>query len=370
MLDALVRGTALGLATGTACLVSCGPVYLSYLLGERRSGLQSLKVVLVLNAGRFIAYALFGALVGLLGGVIPPVLRTPLAASGYILFSVFLLLSVIRVRKSCGGCGTSRLLSITRSAFLLGVLTGFSICPAFLIALTGAFESSGAISGMMLFIGFFAGTTVYMLPFAFLGLLTRRDWFTGLARFLSVAVAVYFFAFGLRMIINWISPPPVSTLSGPDGTVSETVFAPAEADTILVVSFRGYPGDHGAELAAHLSQALPPVFVSIEVDSGTWAGDIGTVDAASPVIAPWWVDPRSGESLSEWQASFAAFADSLDLMLFAVEYEPWCADRGDAIAGFLDRYSFRVDPDSGFTFLMLNSLDCDPAACDTCPSGI
>jgi sulfite exporter TauE/SafE len=370
MFDALVRGAALGLATGTACLVSCGPVYLSYLLGERRSGLQSLRVVLVLNLGRFIAYALFGALVGLLGGAIPPQLRTPLAAAGYILFSVFLLMSVIRVRKSCGGCGTSRLLAVTKSAFLLGVLTGFSICPAFLIALTGAFESSGALSGMMLFIGFFAGTTVYMLPFAFLGLLTRRNWFTGLARILSVAVSVYFFAFGLRMIVNWISPPPVITQSGSGDTSTGMVFAPAEADTIFVVSFRGYPGDHGVELAAHLSQALEPVFVSIEADSAAWVGELGDVGRASPVIAPWWVDPRSGESLSGWQESFAAFADSLDLMVFAVEYEPWCTDRGDAIAGFLDRYSFRVDPDSGFTFLMLNSLECDPAACDTCPAGI
>ena len=75
-------GLSLGLATGLTCLASCGPVYGVYLLGEKRTGFQALWVILKLNAGRFIAYALFGALIGQLGGVIPPSVRTPIVLSG------------------------------------------------------------------------------------------------------------------------------------------------------------------------------------------------------------------------------------------------------------------------------------------------
>ncbi|HRY61334.1 MAG TPA: sulfite exporter TauE/SafE family protein, partial [Candidatus Fermentibacter sp.] len=74
-LDPLIRGAALGLATGTACLASCGPVYGAYLLSEKRSGPESLRVLLELNLGRFLAYAAFGALFGLLGGSLPVSIR-------------------------------------------------------------------------------------------------------------------------------------------------------------------------------------------------------------------------------------------------------------------------------------------------------
>jgi hypothetical protein len=81
LFEGLSAGLTLGLATGTACLASCGPVYAAYLLGEKRTGLQSLIVILLLNAGRFIAYALFGALVGYLGGSIPASVRVPVACA-------------------------------------------------------------------------------------------------------------------------------------------------------------------------------------------------------------------------------------------------------------------------------------------------
>lgn len=207
MFDSLGTGLTLGLATGTACLASCGPIYVSYLMGERRTGLQSLSVILKLNGGRFISYAIFGAVVGMLGGVIPVTVRIPVTYTGYILFALYLILSVVRVRKTCTGCHTGKVLKVTRNPFFLGILTGFSICPAFLIAITAAFETSGPVSGMMLFVGFFMGTTAYMLPFALFGLLTTKDWITKAARMIAVIVAIYFGAMGIRGIVTWITQP-------------------------------------------------------------------------------------------------------------------------------------------------------------------
>jgi sulfite exporter TauE/SafE len=365
--EPLLRGAALGLATGTACLATCGPVYLAYLLSEKRGGLQSLWIVLSLNAGRFASYALFGAAVGLLGGAISPGLRGPLAAAGYLLFSGYLVVSVVRVARSCGGCGTSRLLNITRSPFLLGLLTGFSICPAFLIALTSAFDSSGPVSGMMLFIGFYGGTTVYMLPFAFLGLLTRRNWFTAAARVLAIIVAAWFFAVGVRTLMRTlVQRPTVPQGLTTSGTPIQGVFAPAEADSIYVIGFTGYPGDRATELRQFLQGTLGPEMILIEADSSQ-PFPIALIPELSSVMTPWWVDSRSGEVLTGWRQAFAESLLARRCRVLAIEYEPWCSDRAEAILTFLQAYSFSVAPDSGFTFLMLNSLDCAPADCDTCP---
>lgn len=368
MTESLVRGAALGLATGVTCLASCGPVYAAYLLGEKRSALGSVRIILLLNLGRFAAYAAFGAAAGLLGGAVPSEFRIPLSAAGYILFATYLILSAVRVQKSCGGCSTSRLLSFTRSAFLLGVLTGFSICPAFLIALTSAFESSGAVGGMLHFMGFYAGTTVYMLPFAFLGLLTHRAWFTGAARVLSVIVAVYFLAFGIRMLVRHFSPEPIPAggASAPEG---EEIYSVPDQDTLYLLTDPGDSADHGVELAEALSD-LGPAIAVLEIDSTGWTGSTETVPPLSGVVAPWWMDGRSQDRGAGWHLEMASWAGEARLRVFAVEYEPWCSDRAETIRSFLERYSFSVAPDSGFSFLMLNTLECDPAACDTCPAGL
>jgi sulfite exporter TauE/SafE len=373
LFEGLSAGLTLGLATGTACLASCGPVYAAYLLGEKRTGLQSLRVILLLNAGRFIAYALFGAVVGYLGGSIPVSVRVPVAYSGYLLFSVYLLLSVVRVRRTCSGCATGRVLTMTRSPFLLGILTGFSICPAFLIALTGAFGSSGPLSGMMLFIGFFVGTTVYMLPFALFGLLTGKGWITAGARVIGVLVAVYFAAVGARGLTSWITTPPESIAipaeqAAADAAGSEvSIFAVSDAETLYILDFVDDSSDHGSELAADLSpDGLPPIFL-VETDSSRWEQDMAGIPDLSPVLVSWWVDARSGVEQTLWQQGVAARLLSGRHRTFAVQYEPYCADRVTSIESFLGTYSFRCEADSGFTFLMLNTLSCAPADCATCP---
>lgn len=373
LFDGLSAGLTLGLATGTACLASCGPVYAAYLLGEKRTGLQSLMVILLLNAGRFIAYGLFGAVVGYLGGAIPASVRVPVACAGYLFFSVYLLLSVVRVRKTCSGCATGRVLKMTRSPFLLGILTGFSICPAFLIALTGAFGSSGPLSGMMLFIGFYAGTTVYMLPFALFGLLTSKGWITSGARVIGVIVAIYFAAVGARGLAVWITSPresiaiPAEQNTQEAGEADPSIFSVSDADTLYIVDFAGDTADHGSQLAADINpDGLPPIIL-FQTDSSRWEADMAVIPSLAPVIVPWWVDSRSGVVPAPWQHGVAARLLSGRQRTFAVQYEPYCADRVASVESFLVAYSFRCDPDSGFTFLMLNTLSCAPADCATCP---
>lgn len=369
-LDPLIRGAALGLATGTACLASCGPVYGAYLLSEKRSGFESVRVLLELNFGRFISYAAFGALFGLLGGSIPVSVRGPLAAAGYILFSLYLLLSVVRIRKTCGGCATSRMLRITRSPLLLGVLTGLSVCPSFLIAVTGAFESSGPLSGALLFTGFFAGTTVYMLPFAILGLFTRKAWFTSVARVLAVIVAVYFMVIGVRTATRLFSASNNGFIvAASEAEDSVGIYSALDEDTLFIVGFPADSDDHARELAEFFTGFPVPGIVFLPLDSSNASTIQDRVPELSSVVVPWWVDPRSGVDLEPWRGVFSGMITRQRYRAFAVQYEPWCEDRAGTVRSFLERYSFRVEPDSGFSFLMLNSLECAPEDCSTCPLG-
>ena len=368
MFEGLVEGVVLGLATGTACLATCGPIYGAYLLSEKRTGKQALWVILLLSIGRFVSYAVFGAAAGLLGGSIPPTVRVLAANGGFLLFSLVLLLSVIRIRKTCGGCRTSKVLEITKSPFVLGVLTGFSICPAFLIAVTGAFESSGPLAGAMLFIGFFFGTTVYIMPFALFGMLTNKKWITAAARVLAVAVAVYFAAIAIRGLVTWFTDPQRGMLTTGEPQGSEYVFSVMEQDTVYVLFFPELPDDYGDSLTVHIPDGTFPRVRLVTAESGTWREALDMIPDLSAVITSWWVDPRSGVELDPWQEEAAAGLRAGRMRIFAVEYEPYCSDRAETVRTWLETYSFRCDPDSGFSFLMLNPQDCDPATdCPTCP---
>jgi hypothetical protein len=281
---------------------------------------------------------------------------------------------VVRVRKTCTGCNTGRFLRITRSSFLLGILTGFSICPAFLIALTRAFDSSGPLNGMMMFTGFFVGTTVYMLPFALFGLLTMKDWITKAARIIAVVVAIYFMAIGVRGLVTWVTRPEVRD-SGDYAAVEHThvseeeagsIFSIEEADTLYILTFTDEDTDMGSELARDMdADFLPPLKV-VETTRQDCLVTLLTIPELSAVMVPAWVDPRYDAETESWQDSLVSLVEQRRLRAFAVEYQPYCADRYMGIQSFLERYSFRCDPDSGFTFLMLNPLACSPSECSTC----
>jgi sulfite exporter TauE/SafE len=368
MFTGLAEGVGLGLATGISCLASCGPIYLSYLLSEQRSGRQSFSIILLLNLGRFVSYAAFGAIIGLVGGAIPSSIRIPLSYSGYLLFSVYLVVSVVRVNKSCGGCSIPKWMKFTKSPILLGVLTGFTLCPAFLIAMTSAFSSSGALNGAMLFSGFFLGTTVYMLPFALFGLLSKKAWLNTVAKYAAVFVAVYFGIIGVRGLAGYYFQPAEVIIDASGGSGSVSTYNAIEDDTLYILAFPAIDGDRGVELFADIQGSAAPVLVLIQSDSANWESSLKSIPELAGVIAPWWMDFRSGVELSAWQTEANSLVEQRRFRLFAIEYEPYDLERAGIVYQYLVRYSFRCDPNSGFTFLLTSDAGCSTSECSTCPA--
>lgn len=363
---ALADGLSLGLATGVSCLASCGPVYAAYLFSEQRSVKQSFQVILALILGRFSSYALFGALVGQIGGSVPPGIRIPVTYSGYILFSVFLILSIVRVNRKCGGCQVSRWVKFTGSPFLLGILTGFSICPAFLIALTRAFDVAGPLAGALLFIGFFFGTTVYILPFSFFGLFTKKKWFTTVARIMAIFVSVYFLVTGIRGLAGHYLAAPDPRLV--EAVPREDVFFAMEEDTLYLLTFPQIAPDRGVELADDLLHPDMPPLVVVTADTTGWLTAVSRIPELSVVIGPWWLDGRSGAELSSWQQSVTEAAEERRFRVFAVAYEPYDRERAGIVYQYLSGFGYRCDPDSGFSFLVRADLECVSSDCSTCPA--
>ena len=376
MFTGLAEGTGLGLATGISCLASCGPIYLTYLLSEQRSSRQSLVTILMLNLGRFVSYAAFGAIMGLLGGSLPSAIRVPLAFSGYILFSVYMIISVVRVNKTCGGCDIPKWMKLTKSPILLGILTGFSVCPAFLIALTSAFDASGPLNGAMLFTGFFLGTTVYMLPFAIVGLFSKKKWLNVVAKYAAIFVAVYFGIMGIRGLAGYFfqSGDVIIDMHGDHDDHAENsgpvgIYNALNEDTLYILTFPEVNGDRGVEMHTDLQGAEGPVIVLVQSNEAEWNSALESIPDLAGVIAPWWMDFRSEAELSQWQTDANALAETKRFRLFAIEYEPYDTERAGIVYQYLARYSFRCDSDSGFTFLLTSETGCaTDADCNTCPA--
>jgi len=206
MFTTIAEGFFLGLATGSTCLATCTPIYIPYMLTEERNFLKSLFTVLEISAGRFFSYLAFGALAGFAGSQISSINRTLFTSIAYILLSIYLVLSVVRTHKKSRKCHVPKAFAITKSGFLLGILTGINFCPSFLIALSKAIDLNGAFAGTQLFFGFFFGTTIFLIPIAFLGGLAKMKPMALAAKIASIAVAIWFTYAGVQGLVRYFNP--------------------------------------------------------------------------------------------------------------------------------------------------------------------
>ncbi|MDD3051318.1 MAG: sulfite exporter TauE/SafE family protein [Candidatus Cloacimonetes bacterium] len=198
----IVEGFVLGISTGTICLMTCTPIYLPYLLTEKRSLGHSMSAVFEISLGRFFSYLTFGALAGFTGSNISTINRGLFTGIAYILLSLYLILTTVRTHRAERKCSIPKASLITKSGFLLGIFTGINFCPSFLISLSKAVNLGGAIDGMLLFLGFFVGTTIYLIPLGFLGSLSHSNYMKLTARIASLLIACWFIFSGIKQVAD------------------------------------------------------------------------------------------------------------------------------------------------------------------------
>ncbi len=204
-LQAFTEGLFLGLTTGHVCLVTCGPIYSPFLMQRQYNLLQSLIALFKISIGRFITYLLFGIIAGFLGQQIGQLNRTWFTAIAYVLFSVILFVSAFRTHKKDKGCQLKKWSNFIDNPFMLGLVTGINYCPSFLIAITRAVDLSGPVSGALLFFGFFFGTSIYLLPLTFFGIMGNKKIFRMFAVIASVIIGSWFIFKAFDSIIRLVT---------------------------------------------------------------------------------------------------------------------------------------------------------------------
>lgn len=149
-LYALVSGLVFGLGY---CTASCLPVVAGYIAGVGSGFKQSVKITLIFNAGRVVAYTLIGALIGLFGGLLQ-LFVTKEAISPFQIYSslAFGLVTVaigvvlmFQARKTSCTCNAPdiqvaqsriRRFGVDFGAFTLGFTRGLIICIPLILILT------------------------------------------------------------------------------------------------------------------------------------------------------------------------------------------------------------------------------------------
>jgi cytochrome c-type biogenesis protein len=154
------------------CTASCLPYVTSYIAGIGANFSKGVKVTLIFNAGRILAYALIGGLIGLFSGLIT--LVAPDAISPFQVYAslVFGIVTVaiganilLKARKpnECNMIASGKMgrFGFDFGAFSLGLTRGLIICPPLItLLLVYALPFSNPIGSMTLATLFGLGTTV------------------------------------------------------------------------------------------------------------------------------------------------------------------------------------------------------------------
>jgi sulfite exporter TauE/SafE len=200
----------LGLASGPACVASCGPVVFPPLLSEGTGWRLNARFLSLFLGTRFLGYLLFAAIAWEFSVLVspPPAARGLIYGGIHVLLGVFLFWYAYSVGRGCAHkCPGTALLSIgpagkrgVPGAAVLGFLTGISLCPPFVAAGLRAAELGSLVAALLFFGVFFVGTTVWFVPFVGLGCVKRNESVVFVARATIVLIAVYYLLAGIAML--------------------------------------------------------------------------------------------------------------------------------------------------------------------------
>lgn len=197
----LISGFLTGLSVGIYCLGICLPIFIPVLLGQKRETKESFWLILQFSLGRLLGYLFFGLIIGYLGVVIETLLVHKIA--GLTTLSLgFLMIFYSLGLFHFGAKICQRRFFFTKIPFFLGLLTGVSPCPPFLASLGYVFNLKSILLGIVYFLFFFLGTSIYIVPLAFLGFFSQKTIFQKVAKVSGILVGIYFLISGLRFLLK------------------------------------------------------------------------------------------------------------------------------------------------------------------------
>jgi len=210
----LVNGFLLGIASGGACLAYCAPVLIPYLMGEGRSIRGNALLVGGFLGGRLVGYLTFATLAWAAHLAIVEGLPHREIMTGAITIALAVLLTIYGFwgrSSNCKAASAGGLLNRLnlRSPWLvpvlLGLLTGVSLCPPFLLAFGSAAQLPRLWQSVLFFGAFFVGTSVYIVPLPLVGFARRHDAIRTVGRLAAGIAGMLYLYSGLTSIVAAIS---------------------------------------------------------------------------------------------------------------------------------------------------------------------
>ncbi len=213
-LGAFTGGLLYGFAV---CTASCLPILTSYIAGIGAGFSQGVKVSLIFNSGRILAYALIGGLLGLFSGVfrlfISDTALSPFQIYSSFAFGIVTIIIgaaiLLKARKPCNCNQQTNLVPIKAGkfgfdagAFSLGLSRGLIICPPLIALLIYSLPFSSPLGTVGIAVLFGLGTT--LSPILLLGGVT--GWLLNKAplfrQWISMAGSAILIALGIITIIS------------------------------------------------------------------------------------------------------------------------------------------------------------------------
>ena len=174
-LGAFAGGLLYGLAV---CTASCLPVVTSYIAGIGAGFSKGVKVTLIFNSGRIVAYTLIGALIGLFSGLfrifVSETAISPFQIYSSLAFGIVTIIIgtaiILKARRPCDckQTKTQTILSSKRTgkygvnfgAFSLGLSRGLIICPPLIALLIYSLPFANPIGSITIALLFGIGTAL------------------------------------------------------------------------------------------------------------------------------------------------------------------------------------------------------------------
>jgi sulfite exporter TauE/SafE len=174
-LGALVGGLLYGLAV---CTAACLPIVTSYIAGTGAGFSKGVKVTLIFNSGRIVAYALIGGLIGLFSGLfrlfVSDSAISPFQVYSSLAFGVVTIVIganiLFKARKPSCDCnikdakmaatGRGGRFGVDLGAFTLGLSRGLIVCPPLIALLIYSLPFSNPLGSVGIAVLFGLGTAL------------------------------------------------------------------------------------------------------------------------------------------------------------------------------------------------------------------
>ncbi len=204
MLDSFI----LGLSSGSTCLLTCGMVIFPYLMAGSAGTKKIIADLSFFLLTRMAVYLILATFAWYFGKAIftSAIFKNYISGILYILFAIMLVwYSISRNRKpDCPAKIVSTVNNKKLVPVFLGVVNSLGFCPALFLILTKSATQGTIAQSYLVFLGFFAGSSLYFLPLPLAGQFRKKRAFETIGILATGLAGIIFIIKGITNLIGGI----------------------------------------------------------------------------------------------------------------------------------------------------------------------